>query len=68
MKTTIVFLSLLSVVFGGHVFTRSDRKSTMYSISDAPLSWIDAMKVNSNPISAVIAKIPFVCGCIQIKK
>jgi hypothetical protein len=53
MKTSIVFLSLLSVVFGNQVFAGSDGKSLMYSITDVTLSWIDAMKVNSNTVSVI---------------
>jgi hypothetical protein len=53
MKTSIVFLSLLSVVFGNQVFTGRDGKSLMYSITDVTLSWIDAMKVNSNTVSVI---------------
>jgi hypothetical protein len=64
MKTSIVFLGLLAVVFGNQVFTGSGSKSLMYSITDVTLSWIDAMKVNSFPITtaAAITKMIF---CLQ---
>ncbi len=63
MKTSIVFLGLLAVVFGNQVFTGSGGKSLMYSITDVTLSWIDAMKVNSFPIPLLLLqKMTF---CLQ---
>jgi hypothetical protein len=45
MKFLPVFLTLLSVALCHRVFSGSDGKSVMYSISDVALSWIDAVKV-----------------------
>ena len=45
MKFLPLFLSLLSVALCRQIFTGSDGKSVMYSISDVALTWIDAVKV-----------------------